>query len=389
MKSNDPLNAFISYSHEDKQYLVSLKKHITILEKNGLLKVWDDTQLNAGDELLDEIHKYLIVADILILLVSVDFLNSFPCDKELKEILEKNKNTKTNKVAIIPIIVRECAWKKTILGNYIAIPKDGKPVSTFSDKDSAWVNVCEEIEKVAEAYNKINERFENKLAIKPGIISRKKIEVENNNLMGKEYTFKKIKIPDDEKIWLKAFYDKLKTFYYNEQGFNVLDVPIRDIINELKVDLYGKLRDFDYQSIDGNLFRADHLTLIGLWYIDPESNIFNHVTKIISYIKELILSGKKPNEIIINDIVSETQLKEVDVQVALYLIRDIGTFWHARQFNHLNTGYLSISIDNEYDIYLNFDNIEDLMEDFYKINYLDCPDNDYKEPIGFNPSQKL
>ncbi len=185
--------------------------------------------------------------------------------------------------------------------------------------------------------------------------------------MEKTYAFKKIEITDNEKIWLSTFYNKLKTFYYNDQDFNVLDVPIKDIINELKVELYGKLKDFDYKNIDGSLFRANHLTLIGLWYIDPESNIFDHVTKIISYIKELILSDKKPKEITINDIVIKTQLKEVDVQVALYLIHDIGNFWHGLiRLNNSNTGYLSIPIDNEYDAYLNFNDIEELMEKFYK-----------------------
>jgi hypothetical protein len=75
---------FISYSHNDREYLDRLLIHLKPLEKEGLIDVWADTRLKAGDQWRAEIEQALDRASVAILFVSADFLASdFITENEL------------------------------------------------------------------------------------------------------------------------------------------------------------------------------------------------------------------------------------------------------------------------------------------------------------------
>jgi hypothetical protein len=69
-------NVFVSYSHNDAEFLDRLLVHLKPLEKEGLLDLWVDTRLRAGDKWKKEIEKALQRATVAVLLVSADFLAS-------------------------------------------------------------------------------------------------------------------------------------------------------------------------------------------------------------------------------------------------------------------------------------------------------------------------
>lgn len=147
-----PLKMFISYSHKDEKFLDELKKHLITLKKNGVLNDWSDKELVVGDHLDSEIKYHLQNSDLVAFLVSIDFLNSWYCyEVELKQTLDRLGN---GEVRIIPIIVRSCNWKDTELGNYLASPKDGNPISKY-DPDDAWVEVVNSINTAAKKYLEI------------------------------------------------------------------------------------------------------------------------------------------------------------------------------------------------------------------------------------------
>lgn len=151
MTSFKPLNMFISYSHEDKVHLDNLKKHLISLKRNDVIKEWDDKELIVGDKLDEEIKNRLLEADLVAFLISVDFLNSYYCfDIELEETIKRLDNYN---LRIIPIIVRQCEWKDSKLGNYVAIPEDGKAVESFDRHDEAWSSIVKEIKKAAKKLN--------------------------------------------------------------------------------------------------------------------------------------------------------------------------------------------------------------------------------------------
>lgn len=103
-------NVFISYSHSDKDYLDRLLVHLKPLEKEGLIDLWVDTRLRAGDRWKKEIEKALSRATVAVLLVSADFLASdFITENELPPIL---RNAEEQGTRMIPLIVKPCRFTR-------------------------------------------------------------------------------------------------------------------------------------------------------------------------------------------------------------------------------------------------------------------------------------
>jgi internalin A len=139
---------FCSYSHKDEALRDELETHLTLLQRQGLIKTWHDRKIEAGDEWKTKIDEELEGADIILLLVSADFIVSDYCyEIEMKGALERHEK---GEAKVIPVILRDVNWKGAPFAKLQALPKDGLPVMKWADKDSAWRNVEEGIEKVVE-----------------------------------------------------------------------------------------------------------------------------------------------------------------------------------------------------------------------------------------------
>lgn len=101
---------FVSYSHADREFLDRLMVHLRPLEKEGLIDLWVDTRLRAGDRWKKEIEKALERANVAVLLVSADFLASdFITENELPPLL---RNAEDQGTRIIPLIVKPCRFTR-------------------------------------------------------------------------------------------------------------------------------------------------------------------------------------------------------------------------------------------------------------------------------------
>jgi hypothetical protein len=137
---------FYSYSHKDERFRDALANHLSLLKRQGLIKEWYDRQIGAGDEWREAIDEHLEAADIILLLVSSDFIGSDYCfDKEMGRALERHDE---GQALVIPIIVRPVNWTGAPFGRLQALPKNGKPVTVWENRDLAWVNVAEGISKM-------------------------------------------------------------------------------------------------------------------------------------------------------------------------------------------------------------------------------------------------
>ena len=147
-----PVRLFYSYSHKDESFREELEAHLNNLKRNGFLEPWHDRKIGASDDWKNSIDDNLKGADIILLLVSADFIASDYCyEKEMKTALELNNN---GEARVVPVIVRDVNWKNTPFARLQALPKDAMPVSLWSNRDSAWKNVAEEIEKLVEEIQK-------------------------------------------------------------------------------------------------------------------------------------------------------------------------------------------------------------------------------------------
>ncbi len=139
---------FISYAHKDEELRVQLDAHLKLFQRTGLIDKWDDRLIKPGDEWNGEIDENLEAADIILLLVSADFLNSDFCwNKEMSRALERHD---VREATVIPVIIRDAAWQEAKFAKLQALPREGKAVTLWPDRDSAWRNVADGIKKAAE-----------------------------------------------------------------------------------------------------------------------------------------------------------------------------------------------------------------------------------------------
>jgi internalin A len=107
----DTVRLFYSYSHKDENLRNELETHLKLLQRQGLIDTWHDRKIEAGDEWKQKIDENLEQADIILLLVSADFIASDYCyEKEMRRALERHENNETR---VIPVIIRDVNWRVT------------------------------------------------------------------------------------------------------------------------------------------------------------------------------------------------------------------------------------------------------------------------------------
>lgn len=122
---------FYSYSHKDEIYKNELQNHLSILKSQGYFEAWSDRQITPGAEWEEEINLNLQKANIVLLLLSSDFLASDYCN-DTETIFALEQHEKGNAI-VVPIIVRPCLWLKSHFKKLQALPKDGKPITKWED----------------------------------------------------------------------------------------------------------------------------------------------------------------------------------------------------------------------------------------------------------------
>jgi hypothetical protein len=139
---------FFSYAHRDESLRDELAKHLKLLERDNVIKTWHDRQITAGDEWKNEIDIHLETADIILLLISADFLASDYCyDIELKRALERYESKEAR---VIPVILRSTDWQHPPFDKLAALPTNGRPVTDWPNQDEAFTDVVKGIRKAIE-----------------------------------------------------------------------------------------------------------------------------------------------------------------------------------------------------------------------------------------------
>ena len=127
---------FLSYAHADESFKNEIYKHLSPLKRSEKIKMWSDKELLPGSSFNDEIKEKLKQSDIIILLISADFIDSDYC----YEIEMQNAIIRAEKEEcyVVPVIVRDCLWKDTPLKDILALPKNGKSINGYEDRDKAY-----------------------------------------------------------------------------------------------------------------------------------------------------------------------------------------------------------------------------------------------------------
>ncbi|QLE48133.1 toll/interleukin-1 receptor domain-containing protein [Nostoc sp. C057] len=152
---SNTVKVFFSYSHKDEALRDELATHLSMMKRQGVIEAWHDREISAGREWANEIDDNLDIADIILLLVSANFLASDYCyDKEMKRAMERHQ---TREARVIPIILKPVDdWNSAPFGKLQALPQNAKPITSWQDQDEAFLNVAQGIRRVVKEMAKSN-----------------------------------------------------------------------------------------------------------------------------------------------------------------------------------------------------------------------------------------
>src|SRR5262249_34668023 len=135
-----PLKVFVSYAHADEVHRKRLATHLSALEDEGLITIWHDRKITGGREWAGAIDDALHSADIVLLLISADFLVSDYCnDVELTEAIRRHNAAQAR---VVPVILRSCDWEHSRFARFNVLPPDGVPVVEAEHPDQRFVAVA-------------------------------------------------------------------------------------------------------------------------------------------------------------------------------------------------------------------------------------------------------
>ncbi len=136
---SSPIEVFISYSHKDELLRDELSRHLALLRRQGVITEWHDRRIGAGENWKAAIDDHLDHAELILLLISADFLASDYCfGLEMKRALDRHAS---GQARVIPVILRACDWTSGPIATLQALPTDGKPVTSWRNLDEAWTDV--------------------------------------------------------------------------------------------------------------------------------------------------------------------------------------------------------------------------------------------------------
>lgn len=146
--AKDKLKVFMSYAHKDEDMKNELDKALIALKRNEKIDVWQDRELLPGQEWNDTIIKEIQEADIILLLISVDFNNSkYIWEKELAIAMQRQAR---DEARVIPIILRSCDFSDMPYSKLQALPTGAIPITKFPDKDEAYTDIAKGIRRVVD-----------------------------------------------------------------------------------------------------------------------------------------------------------------------------------------------------------------------------------------------
>lgn len=138
---------FLSYSHKDEALREELAAQLEILVANKTLETWHARKIEPGRDWRAAVHREIDEADVVLLLVSADFLASDYCrDTEVRRAIERHQ---AGTARVVPVVLRPCLWDEAPFGHLAPLPANGTPITRCLDRDEAWLEVARAVRAIA------------------------------------------------------------------------------------------------------------------------------------------------------------------------------------------------------------------------------------------------
>ena len=152
-----PTNLYISYAPEDEPFKNELIKHLAALVQNQLIKIWENKRLSIGSTRAEELRQRLQDSDIVLLLISADFIASPQINTE--ELQPAISLHRAGQLKIIPVILRPCLFDDLPFQKFEALPKNAKPIIEWSNRDRAFLDVIANLKRIIQNPDRQIPRF--------------------------------------------------------------------------------------------------------------------------------------------------------------------------------------------------------------------------------------
>lgn len=353
MNNNIAIKIFISYSHKDESLCKELLNHLSPLIRSGIINEWYDRKIIPGEDWDLIIKEELVSSDIVLFLVSSDFLSSdYIFENEIQTSLELKEK---EEIEIVPIMLRTCDIGSTALKDLQGLPKDFKPVVSWFSTDDALFNVVTGLKSIIKKVRR-----------------QKEIIVQNNS---KTETLTKLDIQliqrDLKNIGLDL-HDNVSSRLYMTQVFLS---KIKSILNtDDELNLLNEV-ELNISEIRNSIRQISHSIIRG-----TENNDFDLKEAILDLERQLIQTGDISVRIVfeaVDDIIN-SQLKTSLYRILQELISNVTQHSRATELTVelknkkseviLMVADNGIGIDGKKDDYsrgIGFDNIKSRV-DFFK-----------------------
>jgi CheY-like chemotaxis protein len=145
----EPVDLFYSYAHEDEKLRDELDGHLALLRRKGVIRPWHDRGIVPGQKWDETIDARLSTADLILLLVSMDFLNSdYIWGKELATAIVRAER---GDASVVPVLLRAVDIEGAPFAQLQGLPTDLRPVTSWPNRDEAWTDVAKGIRRAVEA----------------------------------------------------------------------------------------------------------------------------------------------------------------------------------------------------------------------------------------------
>jgi|SRR5215213_3100681 len=143
---HQPIEIFFSYAHQDEELMNDVRRQLIVYDRQNEIVKWYDRLILPGGGWAGEIDERLRQARITLLFVSPHFIESKYCyDVEMAEALRRHEIGQT---VVIPIILRPCPWRDSPIGQLQALPKDGRAITLWPNRDAVCLDVAEGVMSV-------------------------------------------------------------------------------------------------------------------------------------------------------------------------------------------------------------------------------------------------
>ncbi|GLV54368.1 hypothetical protein KDH_12160 [Dictyobacter sp. S3.2.2.5] len=126
-----PLHVFFCYAREDKKLRDELDRHLTSLKRQKVIETWNEYEIVAGVNRQQAIDASLKDADVVLLLISSDFISSDYCySYEMKQAMQRHE---ADSATVLPILLRPVDITGAPFNHLQMLPRDTIPVTLWKN----------------------------------------------------------------------------------------------------------------------------------------------------------------------------------------------------------------------------------------------------------------